>query len=360
MNIEHHSRMRQIELGKSLANRKKIYLDARFWIIARDASLGVSENQSARKLLYHLRQGVSNGQLVCPISAAMFLELMKQIHTETRRIGTAQLIDELSLGVTMVPSSMIMDTEIHAFLSTFIEDAEVYPMQELIWTKVAYVLGDIYPALAQLLPADGLAAQKRFFDHLWDYSLNDMVKTIGNSSLPPDRFRELSDDTNEKNAQHKSELRSFAQTYDVELKGVIEIAGDVAADFIQHLYRQKTGQEGAPTAEERANSVNMCRNLLYHALKKPETKDKLRSIHIGASIHAGMRWDKNRQFKPNDYYDFEHATAALSYCDVFLTECSLHHLVTRPQLNLTAVNDCPTFSDVDAAADYLAQFLLPG
>jgi hypothetical protein len=55
----------------------------------------------------------------------------------------------------------------------------------------------------------------------------------------------------------------------------------------------------------------MCRNLLYHAFKKPETRDALRTIHVTASIHAGMRWDKDRKFKPNDYYDFEHATAAL-------------------------------------------------
>ena len=86
--------------------------------------------------------------------------------------------------------------------------------------------------------------------------------------------------------------------------------------------------------------MHICRNLLYHAFKKPETRNGLRSLHIGASIHAAMRWDKKRKFKPNDYYDFEHATAALSYCDAFLTEGSLHSLATRPQVNLEAVNGC--------------------
>jgi hypothetical protein len=66
-----------------------------------------------------------------------------------------------------------------------------------------------------------------------------------------------------------------------------------------------------------------------------------------------MRWDKDRKFKPNDYYDFEHATAALAYCDAFLTEGPLHDLVTRPQLNLEAVNGCRVFSDIEAAADYI-------
>ena len=43
---------------------------------------------------------------------------------------------------------------------------ELYPMQELIWTKVAYVLGDTYPSLAELSPAEELTIQKLFFDYL--------------------------------------------------------------------------------------------------------------------------------------------------------------------------------------------------
>jgi len=69
-------------------------------------------------------------------------------------------------------------------------------------------------------------------------------------------------------------------------------------------------------------------------MKKPEHRAMLRSMHIQASLHASMRWDKQRKFRPNDYYDFEHATAALGYCDLFLTEGPLHVMVKRPQVNL--------------------------
>lgn len=355
MSIERHSRARQIELGQSLEGRRKIYLDMRFWIIARDTALGVRTDPAARKLLHHLRRGVASGRLVCPISASMFLELMKQPYSPGRRIGTAQLIDELSLGTSMIPSWIVMGTEIHSFLLHAKGDTELYSMQELIWTKVAYVLGDTYPALAELSPTEELAIQKSFFDYLWDYSLSDIVKTMGDNIPPSDGFSDLSRETNEKNAQHRDELRNFAQTYDTELRGVIEVAGDVAADVIHQLAEKEAGQELPATPEQRANSVNMCRNLLYHAFKKPQTKGALRCLHIGASIHAAMRWDKDRKFKPNDYYDFQHATAALAYCDAFLTERPLHDLVTRPQVNLEAVNGCRVFSDVEAAADYVRQ-----
>lgn len=355
MTIERYIRARQIELAQSIASRRKIYLDARFWIIVRDTALGVRTEPEARELLHHLRRGVAGGRLICPISASMFLELMKQPYSPGRRIGTAQLIDELSLGVSMISPPTVMGTEIYSFLLKAKGDVELYPVQELIWTKVAYVLGETYPSLAHLSPDEELIVQKAFCDHLWHYSLGDIVKTIGDNNSPPDGFAELSRHTNEQNANYKDELRSFAQTYDIELRGIIELAGDLAADVIHQLAENEAGSQLSPTPDERAASVNMCRNLLYHAFRKPETKDALRSIHIGASIHASMRWDKTRKFKPNDYYDFEHATAALSYCDAFLTEGPLHNLVTRPQINLEAVNSCHVFSDVHAAADHVGQ-----
>jgi hypothetical protein len=353
MTIEQHSRARQIELGRSIASCRKVYLDACFWIIMRDTALGTRIDPAAQKLLCHLRRGVANGRLVCPISASMFLELLKQPYNLERRIGTAQLIDELSLGVSMIPSQIVMGTEIHSFLLKAKGDVDIYPMQELIWTKAAYVLGDTYPSLMQLSPAEEMEIQKKFFDYLWRLSLSDIVKVMGDKIPPPDGFSELSRKTNDKNAEHKDELRSFAQTYDVELRGVVEIAGDMAADVIHHLYEKASGFHGSLRQDERSTSVNMCRNLLYYALKKPETRSALRSIHIGASIHAAMRWDKGRKFKPNDYYDFYHATAALSYCDAFLTEGPLHHLVTQTQINLEIVNGCRVFSDVQAAADHI-------
>lgn len=356
-NIERHSRARQIDLGRSLADRKKIYLDTRFWIIARDAFLGVRDDKPAAELLAHLRCGVKNGQLVCPISHSLFFELFKQPYKPERRIGTAELIDELSLGISIVPPQVVVGTEIHRFMLEVKGGTELHPMQELIWTKVAYVLGDQYLSMPDLSQAKELDIQKQIFDHFWDKSLAEMIEVIGDSSFPKDRFQELSQNTNAQNAAHKDELRSFAQTYDIELRGAVEVAGDMAADIMLELAEKEAGRELLATEDERAYSVNMCRNLLYHALKKPETKSALRSIHIGASIHAGMRWDKTRQFKPNDYYDFEHATVALGYCDAFFTDKPLYDLVTRPQLDLETVNGCRVVSDIQIAADLVRQSL---
>lgn len=347
--IERHSRMRQIELGKSIAARRKVYLDACFWIVVRDAALGVRIGAAERKLLHFLRRAVNSGSAICPISASMFMELMKQPFTPGRRLATAQLIDELSLGVSIMPEHMVSGTEISAFLHRAKGGVDLHEMQDLIWTKVSYVLGDLYPSHKALSAGQNLELQKGFFDHLWEQPLSAIISAIGDADQPGDHFRELSKETNRQNQIYRNELKSYEGTYDIELRGAIEVVGDVAADVIGELASKAAGRPLSAAPEERAETVKMCRNLLYHAMKKPEHRLALRTLHIGVALHAGMRWDKERKFKPNDFYDFHHATAALSYCDLFLTEVPLHQLATRPKLDLETINACRIISDVNLA-----------
>lgn len=101
VSLEEHRRYRVHALGRDLASRKAIYLDLRFWIGLRDAArynkLGLE-----RDLLLGLRRRVASGALFCPITDSTFLELFKQTDQQSR-VATAELIDELSLGVTLMP-----------------------------------------------------------------------------------------------------------------------------------------------------------------------------------------------------------------------------------------------------------------
>lgn len=348
MNIEEHSRRRQIELGKSIAQRRKVYVDMCFWIRMRDAVLDPDGSPEYKRLFSLLRQGVRDQSIICPISSAIFLELMKQQHCPERRIGTAKIIDDLSEAICIIPSRTIVGTEINIFLSRYAGAENLHPIQELIWTKVAYVLGDLYPFIPGLKQEELLAVQIGYFDHLWASTIGEMVECIGDANLPAGRFIKLSNETNENNSIYKDELTSYTRAYDIELRGMIEVMASVAADIIE----SKATNLSTPTAQERAQTIKSCGNLLYQALQKPEVKCILRMIHIGVSIHAGMRWDKARKFKPNDYYDFEHAAFALAYCDVFLTEGPLHHLVTREHLNLHKINNCSVISDIEEVVDF--------
>lgn len=137
--------------------------------------------------------------------------------------------------------------------------------------------------------------------------------------------------------------------YDAELCGVVEMAGTLAADILAEMGIRQGGPAMTPNAERRATTADMCRNLLYDAMKQDEHRSALRTIDVMALIHAGMRWDKSRNFKVNDWYDFGHATVAFTYRDAFFTEKPLHHLVTRPQLDLETINGCKVASNVEEA-----------
>lgn len=75
MTVDEYERRRVIELGEWVAARGRIYLDKCFWIHLRAARTLASSPPGAADLLDALVAGVSNGQLVCPISDVLFLEL---------------------------------------------------------------------------------------------------------------------------------------------------------------------------------------------------------------------------------------------------------------------------------------------
>lgn len=351
MSVERYAHSRKVELGRSLLKRRKVYLDARFWIILRDTASGARAGSNDRKLLHHLQRGVRSGQLVCPISTDMLMKLEKQPKTPGRRQATAEVIDELSMGVSAIDPRTLLGTEVHRLLLEARGGFDLHPMQELIWTKAAYALGDVYPILSGIDNELQVHIPKDFYDHLWRRPVVEIAQTMSDDPQERRDMARLTAETNENNSRHRDDLRSFGDAYDTELRGIVEVAGEIAADVAAELANREAGGKLTPTVDERASSVNMCRNLLYHAMLKSEYRTKLRTIHIGASIHAGMRWDKDRKFKVNDWHDFGHAGIALGYCDAFLTEKSLHHLVTRPQLDLEKINGCRVASNIRDAVD---------
>jgi hypothetical protein len=353
MDIELHSRQKKIDLAHSLTGRRKFYLDMCFWISLRDADLGVNVEPTVHEMLHHIRRAVMDGRIVCPISEAVLSELMKQPFTRERRCATASLIDELSLGVSLASQKVILGTEIYSFLLRAQGGAECYAVQELIWTKVAYAFGDIYPVVREPPTEQERAHQKSVYDYGWDMTCRDWMTAAGDQHALPNGFGELCKSTNDLNAQHENELSSFANTYDIELRGIIELVGNLVAEIICHQFDERATKRPARLSEEWALLVNYGRNLLYHAIKQKQGRDALRTIHIYASIHAAMRWDKKRKFKVNDYHDFSHALAALSYFDAFFTEGPLHTLVTANHVKLDRVNNCKVISNVKAAVELL-------
>ena len=353
--VDAYVRLKQISLGRELAKKTKVYLDLNFWITVRDAALGLRNDAAALKLLHLLRRSVERGKTVCPVSDSVFMELMKQPLSEDRRIGTARVVDELSRGVALVTSQIRTGTEIYQALHQLMGQPEpLLPMQELVWTKVCHILGPRYPVSPEIEPSLMVYLQKTTTDRLWEASLTDMIEQCGDHGGPAEDYRLLTEDTNRQRDLYADEITSYEAAYDIELRGAIDAASVVAAEVLIAI-GEKAGLGVAPPPGQETSEpmLNLARNTLLHAFRKGGAAKTVRTLHIETALHAMLRVEKKRRFKPNDWHDFRHAAAALAYCDLFFTEGPLHELVARPKLALLGLNGCKVASASDDAIELL-------
>lgn len=165
ISLDRHVKRRVVELGCALETRVAIYLDLNFWIRLKSCMLGLNGSGDDARLLRLLRSGAAEGRLFCPISESVFFEVLKQSDPSSR-MATARLIDELSLGVTLLPNPRRFATEISHFFYSFQEDSELHPISHLVWSKIAYVLDFSHPSSTAFDTDTELVVQKSFFDHM--------------------------------------------------------------------------------------------------------------------------------------------------------------------------------------------------
>jgi hypothetical protein len=155
---------------------------------------------------------------------------------------------------------------------------------------------------------------------------------------------------------HSADLNTFAEAYSDEVRGLIDLQGPAILKTVE--FQAQKQRVAVPDEDEntRLQSVAPFKNAMVYALES-DVKDArhiVRTLHIHASLHASVRWNKSRKLKPNDILDFHHAAAALGYCDAFFTERSLNNLVSQSHVALDKLYDCHVASSVNDALDYMA------
>lgn len=349
--LSEHMRRRHIDLATTIKSRRAYYLDTKYWIIIRDVVAGLRTTEPEVALLRTLRAHVAAGEAFCPISDSTFAELFKQRDPRTRQ-ATARLIDELGLGVSIVPFEERVRNEIMVFIHGQLRAFGVSAPHIPPWTKICYVLGQMHPSKTCFDSATELAIQKAFSDHLWSISLSEMLATIGENPLPPDRSEQLAKKLNEGNARHAGDLRSFQQTYATEARGAGEAYAAMAVEIFRELVIRMVGETSVRTTAPE-ELTRMWASILATALANEKLRLELPSLHIHTSLHAKVRWNKYQKFKPNDFEDFRHACAALAYCDVFLTERALKSMVSVSHLALDKLYNCKIAATVQDAQSLL-------
>jgi len=352
ISVDEYVRTRKIEVGRSAAQHKLIYLDTRYWIILRDVLLERRTETSSVYLLDCLRFLVRNHKVICPISESTFIELLKQEDRRTRR-KTAELIDELSFGVTFAPEQERIGTEFAHFFHSHDERNPLYPLKWLIWSKLGFVLGVVIPQDTGLSPDIELAMQKVCFDQIWESSLTETVDSISDSQPPVSNFDELASKLNKGSAKNADKIINFKQLYLREIRGGLSLYMSVAGKILEGIFERHKGITPGISADERKQYERQLLNFFVKAFKKTKISRLLPTLHIHAICHASVRWDKMRKLKGNDLFDFHHAAAAVPYCDVFLTEKPLQQLLEQKHLEINQDFDCKIISSVSEAVGFL-------
>ncbi len=353
--IDEYIKTLRLGLGEDIRNFKKIYLDTNYWIELRNVIQQKQDDKLFIDLLELLRNGVKENKLLCPISDEIFDEILKQSDLLTLKV-TANLIDELSKGVSILSSQERMKFEILYFIHKLTKKS-TYSPNIFVWTKLSLSYGTSYPKITLFSTEEELAIQKAFFDHLWSISLTEMIGVMGiDKILKMPRYNDISEELNRNKLKYASENNSFKKLLISEIGGVIDLYKPLFEEALSYLFEHETGQKISKDDVIASNPGQMA-NLIYFIFEKNQLGEYFPSIVISANLHASVRHNLPRKYKPNDIPDFRHAQAALPYYDYFFTDHSLRDLICRKNIYLDKKYNCEVFSDPYRAVECVKKIL---
>jgi hypothetical protein len=350
ISLERHFQAKVLETADRVLARKRIYLDTNYWVDLCEARLGRPRKAVYLDLLKTLSEIVQEGNAICPINANIFAEVLKQ-RDEKTRLTTAELIDELSLGIALQPEDERIGTEIHHCLQRSRLGPDVLePLERLVWTSVSYLLGYTFPTLDVIGESEMLALQKSFTDDFWNIPFSRQITMLGEAPSDFDRsWDRIAEKINRETKKYGCNPKSFKQVQVDEFVGHLDGFVEATRQIMGKVTSQALGLSTSDYSELASeDDARMLIRIFREAFRKGTLGTQLPSVVIKSSLYAAIRWDRGRDYKGNDLHDFGHASAALFYYDYFATDRGVHHLITNQlgydkKYGATVVSDAQDF-----------------
>ena len=341
ISADQYIRNKDIELGTHVMKMGRVYLDQNYWIYCRDVALGNPRHPDHKQLFEMLVNGVECGKIICPASHTILEETLKQDDDITKNL-TADIVQRLSKGITLQPFEVLFDAEIRHFLYSQIHSKEALcAPEQLAWTYV----GNIFSHLSPIIPGCDQNTQNAFRKYWYDFmstiSFQSLIKLISSSDANVPQIRsEFYAQQNYNCKIHENDYSSFKQVLLIEVKGVLDVYKENLKGAMLYLYEKGTGHSSKEISKDDSNKyAGYLANIIYHAFNQNKMSTQLPRLHIMSGIHAAIRYNKQKHHK-GDIEDHNNACFALPYCDVFLTEKNLGHLLTTKPLNYNELYKC--------------------
>jgi hypothetical protein len=335
VSLETHVANRMEQVWFHVKERHRVYLDTCFWIWLRDAAMGRPRQAVHAELLDLLRERVRAGEVVCPLSDGSLLEVLRQSDPVTQ-LATARVMDELSGGVAIQNAEDRLGTEVLHFLDTaVVPGATLTPPTAKVWVNAGHTLGILHPVPTQVEGDERVALAKAFFDLISRMTIEELLTE---TPMPPDEihraFTDVATELTVASRNHSSDARNWKSLYLAEVQGFFDAHADNIQDVLLRSFFAKQPHGPKPSVEELLEGERLLVRTFTNLVRLGKLGNALPRAQIEAGIFAIVRWQQTRRFSANDFVDINHATAALPYCSVFLTERFLGTVLTRAPLHL--------------------------
>lgn len=340
--MEAFSQKFRIKIGDMVLKKHRIYLDTKYWIFMRDASLEKATKLQT-KIYEKLRDLVKKEVAICPLSPHIFQELMN-IGDKEKRLKVAKVMDELSQQVCFISPLSIVGQELLSFVRYCRAKGEGKPLfnpAKYVFTKVSFMMGELYPTIQGLPHQQMNDIRIQFFDFLSKFTLVEILKTAKGDFSLWDR-----EDLIAKLNQGKDDNQnwnSFHEVFMHEIAGILDVVKDEIEKLGKYLYENDACGSIRPKEINKSESVRLLQNSIYNVFDQKKINKELPFSHINASLHAFLRYNKMQRYKKNHLIDFSHAAWALPYCNAFFTEKPLHDWICGDLLRLDKIYGTKVF-----------------
>jgi hypothetical protein len=316
---EKYLAQRRSELAREIENKKLIYLDTKHWVNLCNVVVLSSQKKPIYDeilgLLELLRQ---KGRICCPVSSSLFMELMKQNDTSTRR-ATARIMDYLSGGVCVRYWLEQIQFEfvghVHRTFHGELSDESLIPT----WTKAGYWAGEHTIEFPNIPIEESDLMEKVYIDLHWDMTFED-YQIMPDSSPPPDEFAAVWVKAVTASKISPTEPRpSFNELVKRPRIQLLSVLKDHLLPLLAELHPSSPA------------SIDDDFSTVFDPIYEGLDPNALPSVEIVVGLDAAIALESNRKVQANDMLDFLHAAQALPYCDaVFCDNFMAQKMKNRP------------------------------
>jgi hypothetical protein len=330
-------KQKHAELSALLAGKKLIYLDTCHWVNLRHVMLQSEKRQPPYdQILGQLEKLRSKDQICCPVSQALFEELMKQSDTKSRT-ATANLMDYMSGGVCVQNWIDLVRLEWRQFIAETLLEVKGSGSSLNAFTKAGFWAGEhIVP-----VPHCGeLVGRKLYIDMRWAMTFQDYQAIPGFTKTPDSLTDAFVAEATERKLQAEKHGLNFSYLVG---KNRIALVNSMKNDFFPILEKM------CPPTREIAD-MNI--SALMRQLVDNPTPWNMPSFQIVAGAGAAIA-AKGRRTRPNDALDMVHAAVAIPYCDAFFCDNPMANLFREKPLEYQKAYETTILSQPTEIAAYL-------